>query len=122
METDANFKRMLDEGLGEENIAAVHLGLASHNLFDVAYGLVRAHERGVSDRVQFEMLEGTANHQRRALSEVSGNLLLYVPATRREQFIHAIGYLVRRLDENTGADNFLSHAFKLEWTAMPGSV
>ena len=113
-ETDANFKRMLHEGLREENIAAVHLGLASHNLFDVAYGLVLAHERGVLDRVQFEMLEGMANHQRRALTEVTSNLLLYAPATRRKQFTHAIGYLVRRLDENTGVDNFLSHAFKLQ--------
>ena len=60
------------------------------------------------------MLEGMANHQRRALFEICQSLLLYAPACRREDFIHAIGYLVRRLDENTGADNFLRHAFKLE--------
>ena len=113
-ETDANFKRMLQEGLRAENVAAVHLGIASHNLFDVAYGLVLAEQRGVLDRVQFEMLEGMANHQRRALAEVVDNLLLYAPATRREHFVHAIGYLVRRLDENTGPDNFLGHAFKLK--------
>jgi len=113
-ETDANFKRMLHEALRGENIAAVHVGLASHNLFDVAYGLVLTLEQGVQEKVQFEMLEGMANHQRRALAEVADNLLLYAPATRREQFVHAIGYLVRRLDENTGPDNFLSHAFKLE--------
>ena len=113
-ETDANYKRMLDEGLRRENIAAVRLGIASHNLFDVAYGLVRAQELGVLDQTQVEMLEGMANHQRRALAEVTENLLLYAPATRREQFVHAIGYLVRRLDENTGPDNFLGHAFKLQ--------
>ena len=39
-----------------------------------------AHERGALDRVQFEMLEGMANHQRRALREVAPNLLLYAPA------------------------------------------
>ena len=61
-----------------------------------------------------QMLEGMANQQRRALFEMCENLLLYAPACRREDFIHAIGYLVRRLDENTGPDNFLSHAFKLE--------
>jgi len=124
-ETDANYKRMLHEGLREENIAAVRLGLASHNLFDVAYGLVLAHELGVLDRIQIEMLEGMANHQRRALAEVAENLLLYAPATRREHFVHAIGYLVRRLDENTGPDNFLGHAFKLEvsspaWRRLTG--
>ncbi len=29
-----------------------------------------------------------------------------------ENFINAIGYLIRRLDENTGPENFLRHAFK----------
>ena len=113
-QVDANYKRMLREGLIPENIDAVHLGIASHNLFDLSYGLVLATATGVEDKVQFEMLEGMANHQRRALFEVVSNLLLYAPATRREQFIHAIGYLVRRLDENTGPDNFLAHAFKIE--------
>jgi len=113
-QVDANYKRMLHEGMQAENLEAVHLGIASHNLFDLAYGLVLATEAGAEDKVQFEMLEGMANHQRRALFEVTRNLLLYAPATRRDQFIYAIGYLVRRLDENTGPDNFLSHAFKLE--------
>jgi RHH-type proline utilization regulon transcriptional repressor/proline dehydrogenase/delta 1-pyrroline-5-carboxylate dehydrogenase len=113
-ETDANYKRMLHEALRSENVAAVRLGVASHNLFDIAYALVLALEADVLDKVQFELLEGMANHQRRALAEVTDNLLLYAPATRRDQFVHAIGYLVRRLDENTGPDNFLSHAFKLE--------
>jgi RHH-type proline utilization regulon transcriptional repressor/proline dehydrogenase/delta 1-pyrroline-5-carboxylate dehydrogenase len=40
-------------------------------------------------------------------------LLLYSPACRKSDFIHAIGYLIRRLDENTGPDNFLSHAFNV---------
>ena len=113
-EVDANYKRMLHEGLRPENIAAVRLGVASHNLFELTYALVTALEQGVLDRVQLEMLEGMANHQRRALSEVANDLLLYAPATRREHFVHAIGYLVRRLDENTGPDNFLGHAFRLE--------
>jgi len=113
-ETDANFKRMLQEGMQPKAIEAVRLGVASHNLFDVAYALVLCHETGASHQVQFEMLEGMANHQRRAIHELTHNLLLYAPATRREEFVNAIGYLVRRLDENTGEDNFLRHAFKLE--------
>jgi len=121
-ETDTNFKRMLIEGMKPENLAAVRIGVASHNLFDLALGVVLAVENsGVSSdvdsnamqRVQFEMLEGMANHQRRALFELTQNLLLYAPACHKADFIHAIGYLVRRLDENTGPDNFLSHAFKV---------
>ncbi|HUS40294.1 MAG TPA: bifunctional proline dehydrogenase/L-glutamate gamma-semialdehyde dehydrogenase, partial [Pirellulales bacterium] len=113
-ETDANYKRMLNEGMREENLLAVRLGIASHNLFDVAYGLVLAAERNALDQVQIEMLEGMANHQRRALFQLYKNLLLYAPACKKEDFIYAIGYLVRRLDENTGPDNFLRHAFKVE--------
>jgi RHH-type proline utilization regulon transcriptional repressor/proline dehydrogenase/delta 1-pyrroline-5-carboxylate dehydrogenase len=114
LETDANFKRMLIEGMKPENLPAVRLGIASHNLFEVSFALVKALENDAFDYIQFEMLEGMANHQRRALFEVCENLLLYAPACRRDDFIHAIGYLVRRLDENTGEDNFLRHAFKLK--------
>ena len=123
LETDANYKRMIHELLKPENLAAMDVGIASHNLFDVAYGLVLTHERGALDRVQFEMLEGMANHQRRALFELSHNLLLYAPACKKEHFISAIGYLIRRLDENTGPENFLRHAFKIkvgtpEWNQL----
>ena len=114
LETDANYKRMVHEVMKPENLAAMDVGVASHNLFDLAYGLVLAHERNALDKVQFEMLEGMANAQRRALFELSRNLLLYAPACRKENFINAIGYLIRRLDENTGPENFLRHAFKIE--------
>ena len=113
-ETDANCKRMLREAMAPENLAAVRVGVGSHNLFDLAYGVVLASEAGAGERVQFEMLEGMANHQRRALLGHTRNLLLYAPACRREEFLNAIGYLIRRLDENTGPENFLRHAFKLK--------
>ena len=112
-ETDANYKRMVGFALEPDHLAAVHVGVASHNLFDVAYGLVLAADRGAGDRVQFEMLEGMANHQRRALLGHTKRLLLYAPACRKEEFLNAIGYLIRRLDENTGPENFLGHAFRL---------
>ena len=123
LETDANFKRMLGHALEPDQLAAVRVGIASHNLFDVAYGLVLAAARGAGDRVQFEMLEGMANHQRRALLGHTSQLLLYAPACRKEDFLNAIGYLIRRLDENTGPENFLGHAFRLtvdsdEWKLL----
>ena len=114
LSTDANFRRMLHEAMLPENVAAVRIGIASHNLFELAYALVLAYENDCLDKLQFEMLEGMANHMRRALFELTENFVLYAPATKKENFINAIGYLVRRLDENTGPDNFLRHAFKLE--------
>jgi RHH-type proline utilization regulon transcriptional repressor/proline dehydrogenase/delta 1-pyrroline-5-carboxylate dehydrogenase len=112
-ETDANYKKMLQVAMEPENLKAVRVGIASHNLFDLAYGLVLAARADTGDQVQFEMLEGMANHQRRALLEETRNLLLYAPACRKSEFLNAIGYLIRRMDENTGEQNFLRHAFKL---------
>lgn len=116
LETDANFKRMIREVLKPEYKDSLRMGIASHNLFDVALALLWASRAGAIEdgRVQFEMLEGMANHQRRAIFEVTNELLLYAPACKREDFINAIGYLIRRLDENTGSENFLRHTFQLD--------
>jgi RHH-type proline utilization regulon transcriptional repressor/proline dehydrogenase/delta 1-pyrroline-5-carboxylate dehydrogenase len=118
LEVDANFKRMIEYGCRPEHARAVNLGIASHNLFDVAHGLVLREERGVEAWVEFEMLEGMANHQARVVQARAGGLLLYAPVVRAEDFHSAIAYLVRRLDENTAPDNFLRHVFGLE----PGSA
>ena len=118
VEVDANYKRMVEYGCRPEHAAAVHLGIASHNLFDIAYGLVLRAAHGVEAWVEFEMLEGMANHQARAVQARAGGLLLYAPVVRAEDFHSAIAYLVRRLDENTAPENFLRHVFDLE----PGSA
>ncbi|MCS7471094.1 proline dehydrogenase family protein [Stieleria sp. ICT_E10.1] len=125
-QTDANFKRMLRSMIRAAADGHLLIGVASHNLFDIALAMLwgsRTQRRGVEtndalqatvlDRMQFEMLEGMANHQRRALFESAPRMLLYAPACRREDFINAIGYLIRRLDENTGKDNFLRYSFRL---------
>lgn len=113
-EVDANFKRMLHEGCRPKNARAVRLGVASHNLFDVAYGLLLRAREGVEDRVEFEMLEGMANHQARAVHGLAGDLLLYAPVVKQEDFPSAIAYLVRRLDENTSPENFLHDLFGMK--------
>ena len=117
VEVDANYKRMVEYGCRPEHARAVRLGIASHNLFDIAYGLLLRQAHGVESWVEFEMLEGMANHQARAVQARAGGLLLYAPVVKAEDFPSAIAYLVRRLDENTAPENFLRHVFDLE----PGS-
>ena len=112
-DTDANYKRVLHRLLSADLNGVMNVGIASHNLFDIALGMLWAHRTGALSRVQFEMLEGMANHQRRAVFELAHQMLLYAPACRKEDFLHAIGYLIRRLDENTGPANFLRHTFRL---------
>jgi RHH-type transcriptional regulator, proline utilization regulon repressor / proline dehydrogenase / delta 1-pyrroline-5-carboxylate dehydrogenase len=114
LDVDANYKRMVDYGMIPENIRAVHLGIASHNLFELAYAAKLAKHCGASAFTSFEMLEGMADHVRRAIQESAGDMLLYAPVATLDQFINAIAYLIRRLDENTAEENFLRHSFNLK--------
>jgi RHH-type proline utilization regulon transcriptional repressor/proline dehydrogenase/delta 1-pyrroline-5-carboxylate dehydrogenase len=114
LDVDANYKRMVVYGMLPENIRAVNLGIASHNLFELAYAYKVAQAYQVTDFFYFEMLEGMADHVRRALREMSGDVLLYAPVATREEFINAIAYLIRRLDENTSPENFLRYAPSLK--------
>jgi RHH-type proline utilization regulon transcriptional repressor/proline dehydrogenase/delta 1-pyrroline-5-carboxylate dehydrogenase len=114
IETDANWKRMVDFGMQPENIKAVRLGIASHNLFDIAYAYLLAQQNSVTDYFTFEMIEGMANHVRRTIQETGQEIVVYAPVATKNQFIHAIAYLIRRLDENTGAKNFLRHLNQLQ--------
>ena len=112
-ETDANYRRMLEFGCRANNLKAVRLGVASHNLFDVALALTLREQSGMPEAVEIEMLEGMANHQARAVNEAAPGVLLYAPAVHRDDFLSALSYLVRRLDENTAPQNFLHDLFAL---------
>ena len=116
-EVDASYKAILELLLDPRYDDAVRVGLASHNLFDVAWGLGRRDElsaRGAAGRLDFEMLEGMAPAQAQAVHEAAGSVLLYTPVVRPDDFTAAIAYLVRRLDENTAPDNFLRNLFDLK--------
>jgi len=113
LEVDANYKRMVVYGCKKEHAEAVHLGIASHNLFDIAYAMLIRVENGVESEVIFEMLEGMADHIRRVVQQLTGDILLYCPVATKKDFQSAIAYLIRRLDENTGPENFLRHSFGL---------
>lgn len=111
--TDTNYKRVLDYALRPEHTKNIRLGVAGHNLFDVALALLLSEDRGVKDDVEFEMLIGMAAQQAEIIRRRVGHLLLYVPAVRPEEFDVAISYLVRRLEENASSENFMSAVFDL---------
>ncbi|MEA1913858.1 MAG: bifunctional proline dehydrogenase/L-glutamate gamma-semialdehyde dehydrogenase, partial [Campylobacterota bacterium] len=114
LDTDANYKRMVKFGLLEENAPFVHIGTASHNLFELAFATVYAEENNTAQYHSLEMLEGMSEAARLAIKEISKEVVLYAPTASRELFTNAIAYLVRRLDENTGEDNFIRYSFGLE--------
>lgn len=113
-EVDASYKRLLDVLLDPAVGDAVRIGAASHNLFDVAWALVRAEEVGARHRLDIEMLEGMADGQARAVAAATGGLVLYTPIAKADDMTSAIAYIVRRLDENTAPQNFLRDLFRLE--------
>ena len=97
---DTNYKRILDYALRPEHAKNIRLGVAGHNLFDVAFALLLAEDRGVADRVEFEMLIGMAEQQAKVIQKRVGHLLLYTPVVNPKEFDVAIAYLIRRLEEN----------------------
>ncbi|MEW6265826.1 MAG: bifunctional proline dehydrogenase/L-glutamate gamma-semialdehyde dehydrogenase [Thermodesulfobacteriota bacterium] len=119
LDVDANYKRMIEFGLEPENTKAAHLGVGSHNLFELAYAFRLAQENQVTAFFSFEMLEGMADHVRRAIQETAQEMVLYGPVATKDQFISAIAYLIRRLDENTAEDNFLRYAANLKVDSPP---
>ncbi len=118
-ETDASYKRLLDSVLRDSWAGAVRVGVASHNLFEVAWALVL--RAGLPDArrasMEIEMLEGMVPAQARAVQAAAGELLLYCPIVRADEFDASLAYLSRRFDENTAPDNFLRAMF----TMTPGS-
>ncbi len=113
VDVDANYKRMLHFACLPENAEKVRVGVASHNLFDIAYALLLRSHHEVEDRIELEMLEGMANDQARVISKMHSPVLFYAPIVRQGDFHSAIAYLVRRLDENTSEENFLAHVFSM---------
>lgn len=114
IEVDANYLRVLDKALLPENANVLRIGVASHNFFTIGYAFLLAKKNGVEEHVTFEMLEGMANHLPRVMRQLEKHIILYTPVVKDEHFLNAVSYLVRRMDENTGRDNFLTYSFNLK--------
>ena len=116
-DVDASYKAMLDYALLNATPGALRIGVASHNLFEVAWALTLRDELGAHDRLEIEMLEGMAPPQSRAVRHDAGSLLLYSPIVSEDERDASIAYLSRRLDENSSPENFLRALFDI----TPGS-
>jgi RHH-type transcriptional regulator, proline utilization regulon repressor / proline dehydrogenase / delta 1-pyrroline-5-carboxylate dehydrogenase len=108
-DTDASYVRLLDHAFHPDRLVGARIGVASHNLFDVAWAHALAVARGVTDHVRFEMLQGMAPRQAEAVAATTGSMLLYTPIVDEHDFAAAIAYLFRRLEENAAPQDFLHH-------------
>lgn len=118
-EVDAHYVRLIRQTLDAERTSALRVGVASHNLFHVAYAHLLAQARGVGGALDIEMLQGMAPAQARAVQRDVGQVLLYTPVVAKQDFDVAISYLVRRLEENAAHQNFLHALFTGDEDQVP---
>ncbi|MFF0990242.1 bifunctional proline dehydrogenase/L-glutamate gamma-semialdehyde dehydrogenase [Kocuria nitroreducens] len=112
-DSDTHYKRVLNYALQPAHADAIRIGVAGHNLFDIAFAWLLATERGVVEAIDFEMLLGMATGQAEAVKRDVGSLLLYTPVVHPAEFDVAIAYLIRRLEEGASQENFMSAVFEL---------
>jgi len=106
-ESDAAFERQARMIL--ENHDICHFACASHNIRTISSVLETARELGVpEDRYEFQVLYGMAEPVRKGILKVAGRVRLYCPYG---DMVPGMGYLVRRLLENTANESFLRQSF-----------
>ncbi len=112
-DSDTSYKSVINYSLHPDRIQNIRIGVAGHNLFDIAFAWLLAKQRGVASGIEFEMLLGMAQGQAEAVKKDVGSLLLYTPVVHPAEFDVAIAYLIRRLEEGASQDNFMSAVFEL---------
>jgi RHH-type proline utilization regulon transcriptional repressor/proline dehydrogenase/delta 1-pyrroline-5-carboxylate dehydrogenase len=105
--SDANYEKLSNLLLDNHNLCLP--AFASHNLRSLCYACVSAKERGLSNRdFELQMLYGMADPFARAFRDRGYLVRFYVPVG---EMLPGMGYLVRRLLENTSNESFLRHTF-----------
>lgn len=106
-ETDLNY-----EGLTRlilENTRFIRPAIATHNIRGIAHAMALAEALGLpKETLEFQMLYGMAEPIRTALKGMGYRLRVYTPVGG---LIPGMGYLVRRLLENTSNESFLRRSF-----------
>lgn len=112
-ETDRNFERLVTRIL--EHAALLRPAIATHNIRSLAYALATARQVGLPERaVEFQMLYGMGDAIKATLVQLGQRVRVYAPCG---ELLPGMGYLVRRLLENTSNDSFLRQGF-VEHTAI----
>ena len=105
--SDAAFERLARTILEQHPIC--HFACGSHNIRSIAAVLETARSLGVpTSRYEFQMLYGMAEPVRRTILRETGRVRLYCPYGA---MVPGMGYLVRRLLENSANESFLRLSF-----------
>jgi len=106
-ESDAAYERQARMIL--ENHQICHFACASHNIRTISAVMEMANALHVPEsRYEFQVLYGMAEPVRKGILKVAGRIRLYCPYG---DMVPGMGYLVRRLLENTANESFLRQSF-----------
>ncbi len=106
-DSDACYERVTYTILKNSDIC--HFACASHNVRTISATMAMAKELNVDDsRYEFQVLYGMAEPVRRGILKIAGRVRLYCPYGN---MVPGMGYLVRRLLENTANESFLRQSF-----------
>jgi RHH-type transcriptional regulator, proline utilization regulon repressor / proline dehydrogenase / delta 1-pyrroline-5-carboxylate dehydrogenase len=112
-ETDSNFERLVTILL--QHYELLRPAIATHNIRSIAYALATAQQLGLPERaIELQMLYGMGDAIKAALVQMGQRVRVYAPFG---ELLPGMGYLVRRLLENTSNDSFLRQSF-VEHTAV----
>lgn len=109
-ESDAAFERQARKIFENQDIC--HFACASHNIRSISAVQELARELQVpEERYEFQLLYGMAEPVRKGILKIAGRVRLYSPYG---DMVPGMGYLVRRLLENTANESFLRQSFAEE--------
>jgi RHH-type transcriptional regulator, proline utilization regulon repressor / proline dehydrogenase / delta 1-pyrroline-5-carboxylate dehydrogenase len=106
-ETDANYERCTQFLI--EHAGSVRPALASHNLRSLAFAIATARAASLDDTaLEYQLLYGMAEPVHAALTGMGLRVRVYCPVG---ELVPGMGYLVRRLLENTSNEGFVRQSF-----------
>ena len=106
-ETDANFELLTEILLKNNNLVRTAIG--THNIRSIAHAIALATHLNIpSDRIEFQLLYGMGDPIKKAIVSMDFPLRVYIPFG---ELIPGMGYLVRRLLENSSNVSFLMQSF-----------
>ncbi len=108
-ESDACYERIARKML--MNHALVRPAFASHNVRSLAAVMTMADDMGLTPgHYEVQMLHGMGNPLKQAIVEMGQCLRVYTPYG---EMVAGMGYLIRRLLENTANDSFLRQSYRV---------
>ena len=116
-ETDASHLRLVEFALRPENAAVARVGLAGHDVFDLAHAVTVARRHGTEHLLDVEMWLGSAAGLAEVVRSELGSLVLQAPVIVSGEFDSAVRHLVGRLDALADPEGFLSSTLDVDHEA-----